>query len=205
MSGECGQCGEATASGYLCHRHTVTLARRLALLPGLDSDLTAYLVPAAPRFGERVGGGGATSRPPINLDVLDLLQANRAAQVMRSWRVDVQRERWPERSAPPPASLAADCRWIGMELEWIVADYPAAGDLAREVKELEAELRSLGAELPADHVRVCIAVTDDQGTVCGAVLTWRPGQVLRCRTCRTEYRSAQDLALLQHYQPTRVA
>ncbi|MGW1617754.1 hypothetical protein [Streptomyces sp. NPDC002172] len=205
MTAACELCQEETADRYLCERHTVELARRLALLPGLDSDLVDYLVPAAPRFGERVSGGGATSRPPLNLDVLDLMRENRAAQVIRSWRVDVQRVRWPDRSAPPPAPLAADCRWLGMELEWIVASYPAAGDLAREVKELEAELRSLGAEPRPERVGLCVAVTDDQGTVCGAVLSRQSGQVVRCRWCRTEYRTVQDLVLLRHYQPREVA
>lgn len=201
----CEVCGEDAAGRYLCERHTVALARRLALLPGLDSDLVDYLVPAGAPFGERVSGSGHGSRPPLNLDVLDLMQANRAAQVVRSWRVDVQRVRWPDRSAPPVAPLAADCRWLGMELDWIVANYPAAGDLAAEVKELEAELRSLGAEPPPARVGLCVAVTDDAGTVCGAVLSRVPGQVLRCRWCSTEYRTAQDLALLRHYQPKEVA
>ncbi|MER7799020.1 hypothetical protein ABTX71_01680 [Streptomyces parvulus] len=201
----CEVCGEETGGRYLCERHTIAVARRLALLPDLDSDLAMYLVPAPAPFGEHVTGNAAGSRPPINLDVLSLMQANRAPQVVQSWRVDVQRVRWPERSAPPPAGLAADCRWLGMELEWIVTSYPAAGELARELAELEAELRSLGAEPAPRREGTCVAVTDDQGTVCGAVLKPGPDKVVRCRWCGTEYRTEQDLLLLRHYQPRQNA
>ncbi|MGW2044664.1 hypothetical protein ACWCPF_05705 [Streptomyces sp. NPDC001858] len=197
----CELCGEEAGGRYLCERHTVELAVRLLQLPALDDELVMHLVPAAAGITEAVTGRGSGPRSPINEGVLDLMRANRAAQVMHSWRVDVQRERWPERSAPPPAGLAADCRWLGMELDWIVASYPATGDLAREVRDLEAELRSLGAEPARPREGRCIAVTDDRGTVCGAVLSRGPGNVVRCRWCRTEYRTEQDLLLLRHYQP----
>jgi hypothetical protein len=48
---------------------------------------------------------------------------------------------------------------------------------------------------------VCVAVTDDAGTVCNAVLTRLPGQAVRCRRCGTAYSNEMDLLLLAHYQP----
>lgn len=201
----CELCGEEASGRYLCERHTVELAVRLLHLPALDDELVMHLVPAAAGITEAVTGRGAGPRSPINEGVLDLMRANRAAQVMHSWRVDVQRVRWPERSAPPPAGLAADCRWLGMELDWIVGSYSATGDLAREVRDLEAELRSLGAEPAPPREGRCVAVTDGQGTVCGAVLSRELGNVVRCRWCRTEYRTEQDLLLLRHYQPRESA
>ncbi|WP_405841585.1 hypothetical protein [Streptomyces sp. NBC_01518] len=203
----CGLCDEDTDGRYLCERDTVTLAGRLHQLPVLDSELAMHLVPARSGFGELVTARTAGPRSPLNEAVLDEMQNSRAVEIVHSWRVDVQRVRWPQHSPPPPSGLASDCRWLGMELEWIAARYPAAGDLAREVRSLEAELRSLvGDPVPRrQRLGLCIAVTDDQGTVCGAVLSRLPGETLRCRWCRTEYRTEQDILLLRHYQPKETA
>jgi len=200
---QCELCGGDTDGRYLCERDTVNLAGRLHQLPVLDSELSMHLVPARSGFGELVTASTAGPRSPINEDVLDQMQNSRAVEVAHLWRVDVQRVRWPQHSPPPPSGLASDCRWLGMELEWIAARYPAAGELAREVRSLEAELRSLvGDPVPRrQRLGLCVAVTDDQGTVCGAVLSRLPGETLRCRWCRAEYRTAQELLLLQYYQP----
>ncbi|MET8824768.1 hypothetical protein ABZX40_17860 [Streptomyces sp. NPDC004610] len=163
------------------------------------------LVPRQLGLGEIVATRGAAGpRSPLNEDVLDEIHDGNMAAVVHSWRVDVQRVRWPQHGPPDPAAgLAADCRWLAMELEWITANYPAAGDLAREVRELEGAARSIvGDPAPRpQRLGLCVAVTDDQGTVCGAVLTRLPGGPVRCRWCRTEYRTEQDLLLLQHHQP----
>lgn len=203
----CELCGGDTDGRYLCDRDTVNLAGRLHQLPVLDSELSMHLVPARSGFGELVTASTAGPRSPINEAVLDQMQNSRAVEVAHLWRVDVQRVRWPQHSPPPPSGLASDCRWLGMELEWIAARYPAAGELAREVRSLEAELRSLvGDPVPRrQRLGLCVAVTDDQGTVCGAVLSRLPGETLRCRWCRTEYRTEQDILLLGHYQPKETA
>ncbi|MER5600534.1 hypothetical protein [Streptomyces sp. NPDC002265] len=199
----CGEPGEA----YLCERDTRRLAGRLAVLPELARELAMHLVPARTGPAEHVSAAPGGSRPPISLAVFDELHGNRAGEVLHSWRVDVQRERWPHHAPPPPAGLPADCRWLSMELGWIAAEYPAAGELAREVRDLEAQLRSLvGDPVPRpQRLGLCVAVTDDKGTVCGAVLSRLPGQPVRCRWCRTEYRTETDLLLLAHYQPRESA
>ncbi|MFE6482418.1 hypothetical protein ACFVGN_05685 [Streptomyces sp. NPDC057757] len=128
--------------------------------------------------------------------------------VVHSWRVDVQRVRWPQHTAPPLGTLAANCRWLAMELDWISASYPAAGDLAREVGALERQARAVTGD-PVPQRKVvgqCIAVLDDQGTVCGADITHRAGESrLTCRSCHCVYEGQQDLLLLLHYQPQGVA
>lgn len=200
---QCELCERELERGYLCERDTLALAGRLERLPDLAGELVDFLVPRRSGLGELVTSRTAGPRSPINESVFDELQDNRAGEVVHSWRVDVQRERWPDHGAPPPAGLAADCRWLAMELEWIVAHYPAAGDLAREVRGLEAELRSLvGDPVPRrQRLGLCVAVTDDAGTVCGAVLTRLPGGPVRCRWCGCEYKGETDLLLLLHYQP----
>ncbi|MFM9643585.1 hypothetical protein [Streptomyces turgidiscabies] len=203
----CGLCERELEHGYLCTRDTLALAGRLDQLPDLADELVDFLVPRRSGFGELVTARTAGPRSPINEDVLDELRDNRAGEIVHSWRVDVQRERWPHHGAPPPAGLAADCRWLSMELEWITTHYAPVGDLAREVRALEAELRALvGDPVPRrQRLGTCVAVTDDAGTVCGAVLSRLPGGPVRCRSCGCAYKGETDLLLLRYYQPKATA
>jgi hypothetical protein len=200
----CELCGEAAGQRYLCERHTVALAKRLADLPTLYDEVGECLVPRGHGWGEIVSTRGAAGpRSPLNEDVLDSVNAAQAAEVVHLWRVDVQRVRWPRHGAPPPAQLAADCRWLAMELEWIVDHYPGTGDLAREMGELEAQARTIvGDPLPRpQRLGTCVAI-DDEGVVCGAVITRLPGQTrVQCRWCSYTYDSERDWLLLLHFQP----
>jgi hypothetical protein len=200
----CGLCGEDAAGRYLCERHTVKLAKRLDELPALYSEVAECLVPRRSGWGEIIATKAAAGpRSPIDEDVLDTVNWVRASEVTHLWRVDVQRVRWPRHGAPPPAGLDADCRWLAMELDWIVGNYPAAGDFASEVGELSRSARSIvgDPEPRPQRLGLCVAVTDAEGTVCGAVLTRLPGGPVQCRWCGTAYRSEQDLLRLWHYQP----
>jgi hypothetical protein len=199
----CELCGNA-ADGYLCNRHRQQLAARLEELPALYAEVGECLVPRQHGWGEIVATKSAAGpRSPINEDVIDTVNWGRAAEVMRSWRADVRRARWPHRGAPPPGSLAEDCRWLAREVEWIAASYPAAGDLAREVGDLDRQARTVvgDPEPRPQRLGLCVAVRDDQGTVCGAVLSRLPGEQLRCRWCGTAYVTELDLLALRHYQP----
>lgn len=205
---QCELCGEETGGRYLCERHTVQLAKRLEELPKLYAEVGECLVPRRSSWGEIIPAKGAAGpRSPIDEDVLDTVNWGRAGEVMRLWRVDVQRERWPQHTPPPPpADLDSDCRWLAMELEWIVQHYPGTGDLAREVGELQAQARTIvGDPAPRpQRIGTCVAITGE-GVVCGAVISRLPGQSLRCRWCGMAYRSEQDLLLLLHYQPRESA
>lgn len=203
----CELCGSAT-SGYLCTRHREKLAEQLKELPVLYDEVAECLVPRRAGWGEIVATKGAAGpQSPINEDVVDTVNWGRAAEVMRLWRIDVRRVRWPHRGAPPPGDLAEDCRWLARELDWITNAYPAAGDLAREVWTLEQQARSVvGDPAPRpQRLGLCAAETDDQGTVCGAVLTRLPGERLRCQWCGADYGTEQQLLLLAHFQPKTVA
>ncbi|MEU0427897.1 hypothetical protein ABZ235_30685 [Streptomyces canus] len=201
----CELCGREASSRYLCEPDTTRLAKRLAELPTLYDELVECLVPRRGGWGEIVSTKGAAGpRSPLDEDVLDEMNSGHMLLVVHSWRVDVQRVRWPQHTAPPVDTLAANCRWLAMELDWIVANYPAASDLAREVRTLEAQAREVVGD-PVPHRKVvgqCIAVTDGQGTVCGADITHRAGESrLLCRRCHCVYEGQQDLLLLLHYQP----
>ncbi|MFJ8804212.1 hypothetical protein [Streptomyces sp. NPDC102487] len=205
MKGVCGQCGAEGIDGHLCQRDAVALDQRLADLPTLYREVDACLVPRRSGWGEIIATkSGAGPRSPINEDVLDTINWGRATEVMRCWRVDVQRLHWPHHRPPLPAPLDVDCGWLARELEWIVAHYEAAGDLAREVSALEGQARQIvGDPRPRpQQLGSCVAVVDDQGTVCGEPITRVPGQTrLACRACHTVYGGEQDLLLLWHYQP----
>ncbi|MEV8552584.1 hypothetical protein AB0L04_22545 [Streptomyces glaucescens] len=201
----CELCGDETGGQYLCGRHTDQLAKRLAELPTLYAEVGECLVPRQSGWGDIIATRGAAGpRSPLDEDVLDTVNWGRAAEVMRLWRVDVQRERWPHHSPPPPpADLAADCRWLAMELEWIVRCYPGTGDLAREVRDLELQARTVvGDPAPRpQRLGTCVAV-DGDGVVCGAVVSRLPGQSrVPCRWCGYVYESERDWLLLLHYQP----
>lgn len=199
-------CGLCRAPGaYLCEWDARSLGRRLADLPVLYAEVAECLVPRRAGWGEIVSTRGAAGpQSPVDEDVLDTVNTARAAEVVRSWRVDVQRVRWPQHGPPAAASLEADCRWLAMELEWIAAEYPAAGDLAGEVRDLEARARVIVGDPPPrpKEIGKCIAVLADGASTCGATLTHTAGQAaITCRECRTVYRTEQDLLLLLHYQP----
>lgn len=204
----CELCGDGAGARYLCERDTMALARRLDRLPALFTELAEHLVPRRSGFGEHVSSGPAGPRSPLNEDVIDLRQGG-IVLVLESWRADVQRVRWPNHGAPAieggtDRRVMAACRWLGMELEWIAAEYPAAGDLAREVREMEGAALSIVGEPPPRPQRLglCVAVTDDEGTVCGAPINRLPGQGrVVCRWCSTAYATEQDWLLLKHYQP----
>ncbi|MVO87906.1 hypothetical protein GPA10_24895 [Streptomyces sp. p1417] len=208
MSATCGLCQRDLADGYLCRRHTEELAATLQQLPVFHDELLQCLVPRSRGFGDIVPTrGSAGPRSPLDEDVLDEIVTAGMAQVVHLWRVDVQRVRWPHHGPPPPADLAADCRWLGMELDWIAAEYVAAGDLARELRELETSARSIvGDPRPrSQRLGTCVAI-DTAGVVCGAVIRRMPGQTrIQCRWCGYAYETALDWARLQHFQPDEAA
>ncbi|MGV4890387.1 hypothetical protein ACSR0Z_27985 [Streptomyces viridosporus] len=203
----CELCGNATR-GYLCTRHGDELVANLGELPGLYDEVGECLVPRRSGWGEIVATRGAAGpRSPINEDVVDTVNWGRAAEVVRLWREDVRRVRWPHRGAPPPGGLAEDCQWLARQLDWIVAAYPAAGDLAREVSDLKRAAESVVGALEPRPQRLgtCVAI-NSEGVVCGAVISRLPGQTrLTCRWCGYSYESGKEWALLLHFQPEEAA
>lgn len=200
----CGLCERDLEDGYLCPGDTLALAGRLERLPKLFVELGLYLAPGARRTGERVSSGPAGSRLPLNETVLDLRHGG-IALVLESWRSDIHSARgWGE----PAVTGGLDyrvmhaCRWIGMQLEWIASSYPGAGDLAKEVRDLEGNALSIFGAKP-DRGRLlgqCVAI-DVSGVVCGAPIRYRNGDtVLVCSWCQYVYEH-QDFITLHQLQP----
>ncbi|WP_329471704.1 hypothetical protein OIE75_20375 [Streptomyces sp. NBC_01723] len=203
----CELCGADAGGRYLCERHIVRLTAQLADLPTLYDEVAECLVPRRSGPAEFVTASTAGPRSPLDESVLDEVNTARAAEVIHLWRTDVQRVRWPHHGGPPPADLAPDCRWLAMELEWIAEHYPAAGELAREVRELELAARSIvGDPAPrAQRLGTCVAA-DTDGVVCGAVISRLPGQArVKCRWCGYAYETERDWLMLLHFQPEEAA
>lgn len=203
---QCGLCERALEDGYLCPGDVLALAERLERLPRLYEALGAFLAPAVRPASDRVTSGHTDPPLPVNEAVLDLRYGG-IVLMLESWRSDVQRARgWGEPAIEGGVErrVLAAARWLGMTLEWIAASYPAAGDLAREVREMEgAALSIIGAK--PDRGRVigqCVA-TLPSGATCGATIRHPTGAVrLTCAWCHCVYESEKDLLLLLHYQPT---
>lgn len=206
----CELCGEETAGRYLCDRDTTLVAARLDRMPKLYAALEGFLAPAVRGAAERATGGRAEPGLPVNAAVLDLRHGG-IVLVLEGWRADVQRVRgWgePVVSGTFERRVLAASRWLGMNLDWIAVEYPPAGDLAREVREMEGAVLSIvGDPAPRpQRLGTCVAVTDDQGTVCGSILFRLPGQTrITCRCCSYTYETPFDWAQLVELQPKESA
>ncbi|MEU5769821.1 hypothetical protein ABZ782_28290 [Streptomyces asoensis] len=205
MSASCGLCERDLEHGYLCPGDTLALAERLDRMPKLYAALAGFLAPAARGGAERVSTGRTDPGLPVDETVLDLRYGG-IALVLEGWRSDVQRVRgWGEPAVTGDVErrVLAASRWLGMSLDWIAAAYPAAGDLAREVKELEGAALSIVGALPERGRRIgqCVSI-DSSGVICGAVIRHQPGQTrLVCEWCHAVYATEQDWLLLLHHQP----
>ncbi|SFF11911.1 hypothetical protein SAMN05216251_108240 [Actinacidiphila alni] len=177
---------ERPADAYLCPACAADLADRLDLLPALYEQLGDMLAPAR-------GDGGRTATVvtapiPVRLDVVD---HRTAFAVLPSWARALADDREQAaqvlRADDLGARVTAACAVLRGAVPWIAATWPAAADLAREVRDLYDGARTVvGADdLPARMGR-CPAVVD--GAVCGAELLLPHGQqVLRCQWCSATY------------------
>lgn len=209
MTAACGLCESDLEAGYLCPGDTLALAERLDRMPKLYAALAGFITPAARGGAERVSRGHAGSTLPVDETVLDLRYGG-IALVLEGWRSDVQRVRgWGEPAVTGSVEerVRRSARWLGMELEWIAAAYPAAGDLAREVREMERAALSIVGALPERGRLLGQCVNSDQsGVLCGAPIRHQPGQSrLVCEWCHCVYSSEQDWLLLLHHQPEATA
>ncbi|RPE44136.1 hypothetical protein EDD90_7366 [Streptomyces sp. Ag109_O5-1] len=205
MTASCGLCEREIPDGYLCPADARALGERLERLPVAYKALGAFLAPAGHGGGERVSSGPAGSVLPVNEAVLDLRYGG-IALVVEGWLSAVQEARgWGEPAIRGSIEdrVKRAARSLYANLEWVAASYPAAGDLAAEIREMERAALSIVGALPERGRRIgqCVSI-DTSGVVCGAVIRQLPHQTrLVCDWCRCVYSTPQDWALLAHYQP----
>ncbi|MEV8031409.1 hypothetical protein [Streptomyces sp. NPDC086182] len=201
----CGLCERPLEYGYLCPGDTLALVERLQRLPALAGRLSGALAPVTRGAVERVSAGHPGPSSPLNESALNLWYGGMAS-VLERWRSDVQSWRgWDqpviERNVDRRILVAA--RWLGMNVEWIAAEYPSAGDLAKAVRALEGEALSVLGEGDDRGRRIgqCVAIVGPDGAVCGAPLRHRSGETsLVCQWCKYVY-EAGDFLMLRHFQP----
>jgi hypothetical protein len=204
VTASCGLCEREMTDGTLCPGDTLALAERLERLPKIYAALAGFLGPAARASAERVSVKLTEAPLPVDEAVLDLRYGG-IALVLEGWRSDVQRVRgWgePAITGDVEERVRRAARWLGMELAWIAASYPAAGDLALEIRELEGAALSIVGATPDRGRRIgsCVAV-DASGVVCGAVLRHRHGETrLVCPWCTCTYED-HDFLMLKTLQP----
>lgn len=208
MTASCGLCERGLEHGYLCPGDTLALAERLDRMPKLYEALGAFLLPAARAETQRFASG--RSEPPLPVDEATLdLRYGGIALVLESWRSDVQSVRgWGQPSVEGSVErrVLAAARWLSMNLEWIAASYPAAGELAREVREVEGAALSIVGALPDRGRRIghCVAA-DPSGVVCGAVLRHHSGETrIVCPWCTCVYEQ-RDFLMLKSLQPVETS
>lgn len=189
----CELCERPAGDAYLCPGCADDLADRLQRLPSLYAALGAMLTPARSTGGGRVAT--VVEAPmPVRLDVAD---ARSAFVILPTWaRALAEDRRRPELTSPrrgvaAPDDLAARviaaCGALAAARQWIVSSWPAAGDCAREVRDLHDAARTVVGvdDLPARMGR-CPALV--HGQPCGAELLLPGGaQVVHCRWCQATY------------------
>lgn len=184
----CEMCDRPAGIAYLCGRCADDLRERLGQLPALHAALGGMLAPERSATG---GGRTATAVEaplPLRPDVVD---ARAEFVVLEVWARALADDR--QKPAPRPAAddlgarVTAACAALGAAVGWIAAEWPAAGDCAREVRDLYDGARSVvgAADLPARMGRCPWEV---HGAACGAELLLPQGQqVVRCPWCGATY------------------
>ncbi|MFI0894871.1 hypothetical protein [Streptomyces sp. NPDC020983] len=189
MPTTCELCDRPAGTDYLCRRCAADLTERLEQLPGLYAALGDMLAPA-----QSADGGGrsatATEAPlPVRVDVVNargefVLLEGWARALAADWQVSPVRRRVRDDLGDRVRAASAA---LGAAVPWIAAQWPAAGDCAREVRDLYDGARSVtgAADLPARMGR-CPQLVG--GQPCGAELLLPAGvQVLRCAWCGATY------------------
>ncbi|MEU9498211.1 hypothetical protein [Streptomyces sp. NPDC048196] len=177
-------------AAQLCPACTGGLDVRLAELPGLYLLLADQLRPGAGRSD----GPVALVREaplPVREDVLDMRAAGGMVTTLESWREAMQEARgWgqPACTGSIERRIMAAARGLQLNLDWIAAEFEAAGDLAREIRALTGQVNALLDPAPRTLSVGTCAADLGQGDICDAPLRVPAGTTtVRCRRCGTNY------------------
>ncbi|MFF5977159.1 hypothetical protein ACFY7C_37305 [Streptomyces sp. NPDC012769] len=203
----CGMCETPVEHGYLCPGCTRALADRLNRMPLLYRSLTGFLTPSV-----RKPSGARTSRAeaplPVSEHVLDLRGPGGIVGILEDWCTAMYRDRG--HAAPAPSGdieqrIAKAAATLRRNCPALAAEWPAVGDLAREIHDLERSVATITGAIdrptPGHRLGPCPAEHAD-GTLCGATLRLPTGAtVVTCTWCGQTYPPATwpDLrALIDH-------
>lgn len=207
----CGLCEQQLEHDHLCPGCTRATTQRLDRMPKLWAALASFLAPGSngsPQYGRT---SPAEPPLPVRESVLSLRAAGGLVGVLEDWRAAMQEDRgWglPAIPAAVDRRVTVAARALAINMEWIVTEWPLAGEMAAEVRSLEGSVLSIVDPEDPDELRArrgtrvgqCVAALPE-GDVCGAVLRSYPGQAsLACQWCGTRY-GPEDYLMLKSLQP----
>lgn len=208
----CGLCEQQLEHDYLCPGCARATTERLDRMPRLWAALAAFLAPGSGAAAQYGHTSPVEAPLPVRENVLNLRAAGGIAGVLEDWRAAMQEDRGWGRPAIPAAidrRIAVAARALVINMDWIVSSWPTAGDMAHEVRDLEAAALSVIDPEDRDELRArrgtrldsyCVAQLPDE-EVCGAVLRSFPGRAdVVCEWCGTVY-GPRDYLMLKELQP----
>jgi hypothetical protein len=217
----CGLCErQLEHDGYLCPGCALATTERLGRMPRLWAALAAFLAPGSSGSAQYGRTALAEAPLPVRENVLSLRAAGGIAGVLEDWRAAMQADRGWDTPAIPAAverRVVVAARALSLNIEWIAATWPLAGEMATELRRLEDDVLTIvDPEDPAERrarrgtrIGLCVAQFEDSDPedpeICGAVLRAYPGDaVLTCRWCGTRY-GPDDYLMLKALQPADAA
>ncbi|MEU0359938.1 hypothetical protein [Streptomyces cyaneofuscatus] len=189
MDTTCTHCHAPDPTGStLCVHCTTRLTGQLQQLPRMYAELEQHLTPGS-GSGQGRGGKGRPAPLPLRVDVLDLRSEFDAVSGWLSAVHDARRLRGPRLAGDALTRLHTAVAGLLAHMPWIVV-WPFAHDLAEEISDLHRSASTVVDPDPRPRGRRighCPAAYED-GVICGAVLTLRPGeQVVSCDWCTASY------------------
>lgn len=181
----------------LCPRCHTQLHRALADIITLWPLLAVMLEPGNNGSGSTSSKPG--SRPPCNLDVIDITDhRSQTSQQLTSWARVVIEDR-----ALAPRTLDGEqaARLLTVHLEWLAAQ-PFADEAADEIHQAARTIRLACRDLPDPPIGRCPDI-DPRGETdtCGGPLRWIDGSVsVMCSRCGSAWR-ADDLVNVGRVTP----
>ncbi|MDT0270284.1 hypothetical protein RM844_28835 [Streptomyces sp. DSM 44915] len=208
---QCGLCDRDLAGDraehHLCAGCTRATTERLARLPALHTVLAAFLAPAG-RPADAGGTRPAEAPLPVDETVLTLRGPGAIIGVLEDWRAALHTDlEWepPRITGTITDRVTAAANGLAVNLPWIAEAWPAAGDFAREIRDLEHAAMSIVDPAPRRRRLGCCLALTGAGTPCGAVVHVTEGATTaRCPWCGTHWPPDTWGTLAAHHNPEGV-
>ena len=170
--------------GMLCARCHGRLARALADIVALYPTLAVVVMLSGNPSGGSRGKPG--SRPPCNVDVIDLTdpRGETHAQIAGWTRIVIEERRL----AAQPADIEQAARLLTIHLDWI-AEQPWADEALLEISNVAYRIRRACNDLPDPPIGTCPDI-DPRGETdrCGGPLRWIDGSTaVTCSRCGSNW------------------
>ena len=173
-----------TTHGMLCARCHGRLARALADIVALYPTLAVVVMLSGNPSGGSRGKPG--SRPPCNVDVIDLTdpRGETHAQIAGWTRIVIEERRL----AAQTADIEQAARLLTIHLDWI-AEQPWCDEALLEISNVAYRIRRACNDLPDPPIGTCPDI-DPRGETdrCGGPLRWIDGSTaVTCSRCGSNW------------------